>query len=203
MKLILKTSAVIIITIYLAAACGCGGTQSKPQTEPEIVVPKEPTIEELRKPVDKDPSIYKAVDVLKKFGRLTKEHISYAKYLELTGGQAAAIDPDWFYDSYVLDLNENGYWASVTFGTCKRAIERDRRIEKIMTDLPFTSIFMKLKTPSGRTYLLSDAEADGILDFAKDEGDKTGNKIDIPLLDKMQEKYTWIIGIIKKHYKKQ
>lgn len=202
MKLILKTSAVIMIVIYLAAVFGCGGTQTKPVTEPEVVVPKEPTIEELRKPVDKDPSIYKAVEVLTKYGRLTKEHISYDKYLELTGGQAAAIDPDWFYDSYVLDLNENGYWATVTFGTSKRAIERDRRIEKIMTDLPGTSIFMKLKTPSGRIYLLSDSEADGILDYAKDEKDKSATAIDIKLLDTMQEKYTWIMGIIKKHYKK-
>ena len=202
MKLIIKTSAIIVILIYLAVAFGCGGTQTKPVTEPEVVVPKEPTIEELRKPVDKDPSIYKAVEVLKKYGRLTKEHISYDKYLELTGGQAAAIDPDWFYDSYVLDLNENGYWATVTFGTSKRAIERDRRIEKIMTDLPGTSIFMKLKTPSGRTYLLSDSEADGILDFVKDERDKSATTVDVKLLDTMQEKYTWIIGIIKKHYKK-
>jgi hypothetical protein len=201
-KLIFKTSAMIVIMIYLAVTFGCGGTQTKPVTEPEVVVPKEPAIEELRKSVDKDPSIYKAVEVLKKYGRLTKEHISYDKYLELTGGQAAAIDPDWFYDSYVLDLNENGYWATVTFGTSKRAIERDRRIEKIMIDLPGTSIFMKLKTPSGRTYVLSDAEADGILDFVKDERDKSGTAIDIRLLDTMQEKYTWIIGLIKKHYKK-
>lgn len=198
MKLILRTLVIASVLTGLAIISGCGPEQ-KPQTEPPVV--KEPTIEELRKPVAKDVTIYKAVDVLKKFGRLTKKYMSYDKYKKLTGGQAAALDPDWFYDSYVLDLNEKGYWASVTFGTAEKAIARDPRIEKIMTDLPGTSIFMKLKTPSGRTYLLSDAEADGILDFAKDER-KKDTKIDIQLLDKMQEKYTWLMGIIKKNYKK-
>jgi hypothetical protein len=70
-----------------------------------------------------------------------------------------------------------------------------------MTDLPGKSIFMNLKTPSGRTFLLSDAEADGILDFVKDAKEKTVKKINIELLDKMQEKYTWIISIIKRNYK--
>ena len=198
MKLILRTLVIAGVLTALAILAGCGPEQ-KPQTEPPVV--KEPTVEELRKPVAKDVTIYKAVDVLKKFGRLSKKYMSYEKYKKLTGGQAAALDPDWFYDSYVLDLNEKGYWASVTFGTAEKAIARDPRIEKIMTDLPGTSVFMKLKTPSGRTYLLSDAEADGILDFAKDER-KKDTKIDIQLLDKMQEKYTWLMGIIKKNYKK-
>jgi len=199
-KLIRRALVIASVLTALAIISGCGGPGQKPQTEPPPVV-KEPTIEELRKPVAKDPSIYKAVDVLKKSGRLSKKYISYEKYRELTGGQAAALDPDWFYDSYVLDLNEKGYWATVTFGTAETAVARDPRIEKLMADLPGKSIFMKLKTPSGRTFLLSDAEADGILDFAKDEKDKD-TKIDIQLLDRMQEKYTWIIGIVKKYYKR-
>ena len=199
MKLIRRALVIVSVLTALVIISGCGPDQ-RPQTEPQPVV-KEPTIEELRKPVNKDASIYKAVAVLKKTGRLSKKYISYEKYKELTGGQAAALDPDWFYDSYVLDLNENGYWATVTFGTAEKAVARDPRIEKLMADLPGKSIFMRLKTPSGRTFLLSDAEADGILDFAKDEKDK-GTKIDIQLLDRMQEKYTWIIGIVKKYYKK-
>jgi len=197
-----RVLTILSIVVYMAIVFGCGGGTQEPITEPQVT-PEEPSIEELRKPVAKDPTIYQAVQVLKKFGSLSKKYMSYEKYQELTGGQgAAALDPDWFYDSYVLDLNENGYWATVTFGTAKRAIERDPRIEKLMADLPEKSIFMKLKTPSGRTFLLSDAEADGVLDFVKDIREKTTKKIDIDLLDKMQEKYTWIMGIVKKHYKK-
>ncbi|MCP5108184.1 MAG: hypothetical protein GY950_32655 [bacterium] len=200
MKIMLRVLIIAITAAFLAIVSGCGpAAVDKPKTEPIV---KEPSIEELRKPVAKDPAIYKAVKVLQKSGRLSKKYMSYEKYQKLSGGQGAALDPDWFYDSYVLDLNENGYWASVTFGTAKRAIERDPRIEKVLTGLPAKSIFMKLKTPSGRTYILSDAEADGILDFARDEKQKTVKKIDIPLLDKMQEKYTWIIGIVKRYYKK-
>jgi hypothetical protein len=201
-KIFTKTLIITSIAVYLAAAIGCGPSTQKPQTEPQVT-PKEPTIEELRKPVAKDPTIYKAAEVLKEYGRFTKKYMSYEKYQQSTGGQgAAALDPDWFYDSYVLDLNENNYWATVTFGTAKRAFERDPRIQELMKDLPETSIFMKLKTPSGRTYMLVDAEADGILDFVKDARQKKVEKVDIELLDKMQEKYTWIIGLVKKHYKR-
>ncbi len=200
MKVILSILTIVMMLIYLAVTVGCGGAVKEPEIEP---VPKEPTIEELRKPVAKDPTIYKAAHVLQNSGRLTKKYMSYEKYRQLTGGkETGALDPDWFYDSYQLDLIEEGYWAMVTFGTAERAIERDPRIEKLMTDLPGKSIVVKLQTPSGKRYLLSDAEADGILDFAKEENKKTDTKIDIELLDKMQEKYNWIIGLIKKYYKK-
>lgn len=200
MKVILSILTIGMMLIYLAVTVGCGGAVKEPETEP---VPKEPTIEELRKPVAKDPTIYKAAHVLQNSGRLTKKYISYEKYQQLTGGkETETLDPDWFYDSYQLDLIEEGYWAMVIFGTAERAIERDARIEKLMTDLPGKSIVVQLKNPSGKRYLLSDAEADGILDFAKEENKKTGTKIDIELLDKMQEKYNWIIGLIKKYYKK-
>lgn len=200
MKVIRRVMAIVMMSVYLVFTIGCGGAAEKPETEP---VPREPTIEELRKPVAKDPTIHKAAHVLQNSGRLTKKYMSYEKYQQLTAGkETAALDPDWFYDSYQLDLMEKGYWAMVTFGTAERAIKRDPRIEKLMTDLPGKSIVVKLKNPSGKNYLLSDAEADGILDFAKEANKKTGTKIDIELLDKMQEKYTWIIGLIKKYYKK-
>jgi hypothetical protein len=202
MKVSLRALAIMSILGLLAAGFGCG-PKKEMQTEPRVEVPKEPSIEELRKPVAKDPGIYKAIHVIKEFGQFQKKYISYEKYRELTRGKSGVIlDPDWFYDSYVLNFNEKGYWATVTFGTAKRAIERDPRIEKLMADLPGNSVTVKLKTPSGRTYLLTDAEADGILDFAKDASQKNVTKIDIQLLDQMQEKYTWLMSIVKKHYKK-
>lgn len=204
MKVIVKTLAIAMIMVYLLAAFGCGGAAKKVETQPVEPPPsKEPSIEELRKPVAKDDTIYKAVEVLQKFGRSTKKYMSYEKYQATAGAQASgAIDPDWFYDSYVLDMNEDGYWATVTFGTARRAKENDPRLRDLMENLPGQSIFIKLKTPSGKTYLLSDAEADGVLDFAKEAGDTGAAKIDIQLLDRMQEKYTWLIGIVKKYYKK-
>jgi hypothetical protein len=196
-----RTLAIVSIVIGLMFVLGCGPTE-KAQTEPEVVTPKEPSIEELRKPVAKDASIYKALEVIKEYGRKSKEYISYEKHQQLTKDQAnAAVDPDWFYDSYKLNLNEKDHWILVIFGTAKRAMARDPRIEKIMADLPEKSITVELKLPSGKKYLLSDAEADGILDFAKDANEKKVTKVDVQLLDKMQEKYTWILGLIKKHYK--
>ncbi len=202
MKITLKTLTIVSIVIGLMFIIGCGPTE-KAQTEPQVVTPREPGIEELRKPVTKDAAIYKALEVIKEYGRKSKEYISYEKYQQLTKGQAgAAVDPDWFYDSFKLNMNEKDHWILVTFGSAKRAIARDPRIEKIMEDLPEKSITVELKMPSGKKYLLSDAEADGILDFAKDAEEKKVTKINVQLLDKMQEKYTWILGLIKKHYKK-
>jgi hypothetical protein len=188
------------IFLYLV---GCGGTPKKVEIEPSTIeTPKEPSIEELRKPVEKDPDIYKVLEVLQKFGRLTKKSMSYEKYQSIAGAQGSPIDPDWFYDSYNLDMNENGYWANVTFGTARKAKDKDPRIRELMENLPGQSILIKLKTPAGKTYILSDAEADGILDFVKEAGEVTSTKIDIQLLDQMQEKYTWLNNIIKKYYKK-
>ena len=190
--------------VYLFAAFGCGGAQMKAVTEPQPVEPpKEPSIEELRKPVAKDPTIYKVLEVLQKFGRLSKRYMTYEKYQALVGAQGTGvIELDWFYDSYILDMNENGYWATVTYDTAQKAKRSDPRLSKLIGNLPVQSIVMQLKTPSGKTYLLSDAEADGILDFAKEANEAASTKIDIQLLDQMQEKYTWLINIIKKYYKK-
>ena len=201
MKIFLNLLAILGMLASLIVVSGCAGPAKKPETEPQVV-PKEPSIEELRKPVAKDPTIYKAREVILEYGRFKKKYISYKKYRELAKGQGGALDPDWFYDSYDLDLKEKGHWITVTYGTSKRAKDRDPRIQELMADLPGSSIIVKLKTPGGRSYVLSDAEADGILDFAKEANKKTGKKIDIQLLDRMQEKYTWIIGLIKKHYKK-
>jgi hypothetical protein len=198
----LKTLTIGSIFIGLMLVFGCGPSE-KVQTEPRVVTPGEPTIEELRKPVSKDATIYKALEVIKEYGRMSKEYISYEKFQRSTEGQdAAALDPDWFYDSYKLNMNEEDHWILVIFGTAQRAMARDPRIGKIMTGLPGKSITVELKMPSGKKYLLSDAEADGILDFAKEADEKKTARVDVRLLDRMQEKYTWILGLIKKYYKK-
>ncbi len=203
MKRFLKLIAITGILVYLGILGACGGGVTEPKTEPTPEpIAKEPTIEELRKPVAKDPGMFKVQVVIKKYGKKTKDYMAYEKYQKMNAGQPnGAFNADWFYDSYNLDFNEKGYYATVTYGTAKRAIERDPRIEKLMADMPAHSITVKLKTPSGRTYLLNDAEADGVLDFVKDIK-SADNKIDIPLLDKMQEKYTWLTGHLKKYYKK-
>ncbi len=81
-------------------------------------------------------------------------------------------------------------------------MESDPRIAKLIGDMPKESITMDLKTPKGNKYLLVDNNADGVLDFVKKAGSKTTMKIDVKLLDSLQKKYTWIIGVIKKHYQK-
>lgn len=191
--------------VFVVTAVNCGPSGQEIKTEPAAttVEPVKPSIEDLRKPVSKDPNMFKAVKVLKHFGRHAKKHITYKKFQELTGGQPnATVNPDWFYDNFVIDLNEKGYWVNVICQTSKKAMERDPRIEKVMRDLPSDSITINLKTPKGKKYLLNDSQADGILDFVKEAGKKTDMNIDIKLLDRMQEKYTWIMGLIKKHYHK-
>lgn len=195
------------VVAFLAIAMNCGPSGQAPVTEPvqPVVEPKEPTIEDLRKPVAKDPEMYKALNVLRELGRHDKKYISYEKFQELTKGQpGAAVNPDWFYDNYVVDINEEGYWINVLYGTSQRAMEKDPRIQKVMADLPANSITVVLKTPGGKSYLLNDAQGDGVLDFVKDSAKPTDPsvKVDIKLLDQMQEKYTWVIGLIKKHYYK-
>lgn len=197
----------LIITAVLFAfiiATGCGPSAQKPVTEPPKPEVKEPVpdIEALRKPVAKDPHMYKITKVIKQYGQLKKKYMSYEKYQKLTGGKAnAALDPDWFYDSYFLNMKENNHYITVTWGSAKRAIERDPRIEKVLADLPAQSITIKMDTPKGNTYLMTDAQCDGVLDYAANAKSKS-TKIDIKLLDQMQEKYTWIISILKKHFKK-
>ncbi len=204
MKQLLRVLTITCIVLYIAAFLACGGSQTTPKTEPPKPEPgREPSIEDLRKPVSQDVSFFKAVHVIKEYGRKTKEYMSFDKYQSEIAGKGGALDAEWFYDTFVLDLNDKGYWATVTFGTSKRAVERDERIKNLVKDLPERSIYMKLKVPSGRTYLLTDAEADGVVDFVSDPKKKGRVKIDIQLLDKMQEKYTWLMNIIKKNYKKK
>jgi hypothetical protein len=194
----------MIMLIFAVFAVGCGG--NKVETKPPVVTPqppREPTIDELRKPVFKDPDMFKASQVIKEYGQLKKKSITFEKYAQLTGGQSgAAINPDWFYDTYLFNANENGYWATVTFGTAKRAKEKDPRIAQVFGDLPESSITVSLITPSKKTYILLDYNADGILDFVKESNAKTVLKVDVALLDAMQEKYTWLLGVIKKGFKK-
>ncbi len=206
LNILSKRLILTIIVIYVAAGIACGPSSSTttPKTEPTQVKPTvEPLpVEQLRKQVPKDPAMYKAVAVIKEYGKFKKKYMSFEKYKQLTKGQVGgAIDPDWFYDGYSLNMNENKHYITVTYGTAKRAIERDDRIEKVLEGLPHSSITVNLTTPRGITYLLTDAEADGVLDFASNAKSKNP-KVDIKLLDTMQEKYTWIVSLIKRNYKK-
>lgn len=199
---VITSILVTSIVILALASVGCGPSQDV-KTEPtKLPEPKtEPTIEELRKPVAKDPTIYKACKVIEKFGFIKKKAISFNKYKQLTSG-GGAMDPDWFYDSHVLEINDKGYWMTFMLGSSKRAKDKDARVQQVMSGLPDKSINVKMKIPSGKTYMLIDAEADGVLDFVKDAKAKTTGKVDIELLDKMQEKYTWALRLVKKHYSK-
>jgi hypothetical protein len=203
MKIIIKISIWVALVVYLAFCAGCGAPAQKPTVEPTPPPPPkvEPTIEDLRKHVDKDPDMFKAIKVIEKYGVLRKKAITFEKYVELTKGQSGgALNPDWFSDSYTLEVNENKHWVTFTLGTAKRVREKDARIQQVMAGLPEESISLKMQTPDGKKYILSDAEADGVLDYAAPVGQKT-LKVDIPLLDNMQEKYTWLLGIVKQNYR--
>jgi len=196
------TALIIFISFLFVVACGPSSSPA-PKTEPEITqIQTPPAVEDLRKPVAKDANMFKVIKVIKEYGVFKKKYMSFEKYHQLTnGGTSGALDPDWFYDSYSFNMNEKNHFITITFGTSKRAKDRDDRIEKVMADLPENSISVRMKTPRDHTYLLTDAEADGILDYAVDEKNK-GAGVDIKLLDAMQEKYSWIVSEVKKYYSK-
>jgi len=204
-KIIIRTLMLTAVLIYIVLSLGCSSQAEKPSVEPPPPPPPvkaEPTIEDLRKHVDKDPEMFKVFRAIEKYGTFKKKYMTYEKFKELTGDQTGgAINPDWFYDSYSMPISENKHWVTLTFGTSNRAKAKDPRIQQVLTGLPENSITIKMQTPDGKKYLLSDAEADGILDYAALEGQKTP-KIDIPMLDAMQVKYTWLLGILKGSYKK-
>lgn len=203
LKLVKLAIIACVLVIVSAAFNGCSSKPSAPQTEPQVIQPKEPSIEELRKPVSKDPYTLNAMDIVVKKGKLKKKSISYQKYQQLTNNDTSgAVNPDWFYDTYEITFPEEKHWITVIFGTAKKAKTNDKRIGEVMTDLPENSITITLELPSGKKYLLVDSEADGILDFTKEANQPTSTKVDIPLLDRMQEKYSWVLGVLKKYYKK-
>jgi hypothetical protein len=72
-----------------------------------------------------------------------------------------------------------------------------------MKGFPREVIDVIIKTPDEKTYLLSDSDADGVLDFTAraDERGKVRTAGDLSLLKNMQVKYQWILGIIKRHYR--
>lgn len=187
----------ILFLLVVVITGSCAG--KKATTEPAS---GEPVPQPLRLDIAADPGMYKTVKVIKNFGKRTKKHLSYAKFQKTE--KSAVFDPDVFYDHYVLDLNEKNHWITMTFRSATRAIDKDPRIEKLMENLPRKVIDVQLKTPQGKTFLLSDTNADGVLDFASPAGQKkkTGSTADLKLLKNMQVKYRWILGIIKKYYKK-
>ena len=188
----------VLLSLILYAGCAL----KAPRKEPD----PQKTIDEFPMKLDlpKDGRMYQAFQVLEHYGRKTQSHMSYARYKKSTSsGGLSSWSPDWFYDSYQVPLNEKGHWITVTYHTASAAVRRDQRIEKLMENVPHHSIDVKLRTPKGESYILTDTEADGVLDFVAPETEKKSGKavkVDFPLLQKMQVKYTWILSIIKKSY---
>lgn len=196
MKRLLPVFAILSLILY----AGCALKAPKKEPESQKPVAEFP----MKLDLPKDVQMYKAFQVLEHYGRQIQSHISYTQYKKNTSsGGLSSWSPDWFYDSYQVPLNEKGYWMTVTYHTAAAAVRRDQRIEKLMENVPHQSIDVKLRTPQGEQYILTDAEADGVLDFAAPDTPKISEKevkVDFPLLQKMQAKYTWILSIIKRSY---
>lgn len=181
----------------ILVACGGPGTVA---TEPEpVAVPEAPPPPK----VSPDPGIHRVHVVLRHFGRLTRKYMSHAEYNRNNSGNdgVASVSPDWFYDTYSLDLNEDGYWAKVNYQTAERAIARDPRIESLLGNAPRHAIDMAVKTPAGREYVLSDSEGDGVLDYAAlKKKSARDSAFDWELRDRMQPTYSRLLAVIKGYY---
>lgn len=203
MHIQLKRILRLSIIVAFAAAIGCG--PKTPVVAPPPAEPGPTPLQTWQQEIPKDATIYQALKVLENYGRKSKKSISYNEYKKNTGGSTlTSWSPEWFYDAFTLELNEKGNWVTVTWSTSKFAGNRDPRIAELMKDAPSDVIDLKVKVPSGRTYLLGDSDADGILDFAMNKNAKAqeaGKQANIQLLDQMQKKYAWILSIIKRNYK--
>jgi hypothetical protein len=197
----MKRLLMLLILSCLIIYAGCA--PKAPKKEPGQTI--KPVEVPMKLDLPKDEQMYKAYWVLKRYGNKTQAHMSYTQYKKNTSASDLSFwSPDWFYDSYQVPVNEKGHWITVTYHTATAAMRKDRRIEKLMENVPHHSIDIKLKTPNGAKYILTDTEADGVLDFAAPDAKKRNTKevkADFPLLKRMQGKYTWILGIIKQSYK--
>jgi hypothetical protein len=184
------------LVLILLAGCTGKKADTEPSTLPMTDVPK--------LNIAPDPGMYKVLQVIKRFGNKTMDYLSYPEFKKREATeQNATFNPDVFYDQYVLDLNEKDYWVTVTFRTATRSRRRDSRIRDLMQNFPENAIDMLLKTPANKTFLLSDSNGDGVLDFARPESKQhnQGLTVNIELLKAMQQKYGWILRIIKRHHK--
>lgn len=182
------------LVLILLAGCAGKKTDTEPSTLTDV-----PMLN-----IAPDPGMYKALQVIKRFGNKTMDHLSYAEFKKRKAiMQNTTFNPDVFYDQYVLDLNEKNYWITVTFRTATWSRKRDSRIRDLMQSFPENAIDVLLKTPAKKIFLLSDNNGDGVLDFARTgvKQHHQGPTVDIELLKAMQQKYSWILGIIKRHYK--
>jgi len=194
-----KRFLTVLLPMIALILVACGGPETV-KTEPEpVAVPEAPPPPK----VSPDPGIHRAHVVLRHFGRLTRKYMSYAEYRRKNQASdgVASVSPDWFYDTYSLDLNEDGYWARVNYQTAERAIARDPRIESLLGNAPRHAIDMTVETPAGRKYVLSDSEGDGVLDYAALKGKPAeGSGFDWKLRDRMQATYSRLLSVVKGYY---
>jgi hypothetical protein len=182
----------------LILMAGCAGSRDRVETV-SPVLPEAPRLD-----LPPDQQMVRVIWVIEKFGTRTVKHGTYSEYQKARGKTGeSAFNPDIFYDRYLLDLNEKNFWMTVTLRSAKQSMGHDARIRDAMKGFPREVIDVIIKTPDEKTYLLSDSDADGVLDFTAraDERGKVRTAGDLSLLKNMQVKYQWILGIIKRHYR--
>lgn len=190
----------ILLLVSLIYFCGPKEVKVEPSVEEQGTVETRPLLD-----VPKDPSIYKACHVIKDYGKMTQMHRSYQDFLKASKGGKTAFTPAMFYDTYKLKLTEQNHRFQLMFSTARRAIKKDQRVEDQMSGLPRKVIDVNMTTPKGMVYMMSDNEADGVLDFATPANRKqapTGG-VDVQLLKRLQKKYAWVLSVVKKYYKKK
>jgi len=189
-------ASMLFATVWFNACATTKAPADGPRTTPES--PEMPHLD-----LPPDHQMHRVIAVIMEYGRKTRDFMTYGAYRELMPDETTAVSPEYFYDRYVLDLNEDGHWVTMTLSTARRAKARDPRIASFMLDFPENALDVTLQTAGGRSFLLSDQDADGVLDFASPlrDGTPTATGVDIALMKSLQPRYTWVLRILKRHAK--
>lgn len=195
-RLGMKRFGFLMPLALVIALTGCSNKTARVEPVPPVL-PEMPRLD-----IPPDPDMFRVVRVIEKYGTRTVNHGLYSEYQKTrkTAGESA-FNSDVFYDQYLLDLNENNYWVTVTLRSALRSMRKDPRIREAMSGFPVQAMDLIMKTPEEQTFLLSDSDANGVLDFAgpADQRVRVQTPGDLDLLETMQAKYRWILGIIKRY----